>query len=358
MVRNPFPLVLLVAGCAESDPVVEPGDVVDQPVTGASCAPSYTEDVSSCSPAADDYLPRDPGADAWPPCISDSGTYERIEPSVSSIARVEAYEAIGALLWDQVPTHDDFIAARVIFEEEQGLGSRVARRYDVHYPPPAAGECDEEGIAAAHPHYCVGPATLQPIVVGAFAGGALGSDRVVNAAKIGAALQWFLYVSAIKEATTCTEKPKDCDSSWAYYSGGTPRATPVGLALDIDRYAPQTHDRAYDAVLAVRCWRDLDRAVPAEELDTRDRAIAQLDRALVRGMAILIRQRLLALECATGDYLRATLAGLQILVPLLDRETRDRDPAAADLLLALVNGDAGSSVADAVAAVDSVFACP
>ncbi len=351
--------------CGDGDPSGQDASITDDPVTGAACspAPSYTEDVSGCSAAATDYMPRENASadDDWDACISDDGVYHQIEASVSSIARVEAYDAIGDLLWGAgaEPTHDAFLEARVKFEEEQGIGSRVARRYDVHYTAPAEGACDEEGVAEAHPDYCVGPATLQPIIVEAFADGALGHNRIVNAAKIHAALQWFLYVSPIKECTTCAETPKDCDSCWAYYSGGTPRDTPIGMASEIDDCAPETHDRAYDGLLAVRCWRDLDQAVPAEDTALQALAIGQLDTALVRGVSILVRQRFEELSCATGDYRQGALEALRILVPLLDRETRARDASAADTLMAEIEKNADEvDLTAAVTALDDTYPCP
>jgi hypothetical protein len=353
------------SGCAEDDPVENNPPLPDGGIEGEECPdgePSYTEDVSDCEPAATDYLPRENGSadDGWDACISDDNTYHQIEDSVSSIARVVAYEDIGDLLWhNSEPTPQDFLDARLVYEEEQGLGSRVARRYDVHYDPPPEGGCEDEGVLEQHPDYCVGPATLQPIILDAFAAGVDGEDVVVNAGRIEAALQWFLYVSAIKEATTCTDTAKDCDSCWAYYSGGTPRDMPIGLARDIDCYGPETHDRAYDGVLAVRCWRDLDPDEIATDLELRDLAIAQLDFALLRGMGILIRQRFEELECSSGDYRAAALEELRILVPLFDRETRERDPVVADLLADEVAKDADAIDVDAVtAAIDEVYPCP
>jgi hypothetical protein len=352
-------------GCADEDPKENNPPLPDGGVEGDECPdgePAYTEDVSGCDPPATDYQPRDNGSanDDWDQCISDDNSYHQIEDSVSSIARVEAYDQIGELLWhNSTPTPQDFLDARVIYEEEQGLGSRVARRWDPHYDPPPAGSCEDEGIPEQYPDYCVGPATLQPIVVAAFADGVEGQQLAVNAGRIEAALQWFLYVSAIKEATTCTDTAKDCDSCWAYYSGGTPRETPIGLAFDIDCYAPETHDRAYDGVLAVRCWRDLDSGEIATDLELRDLAIGQLDFALLRGMSILARQRFLELECSTGDYQQAALEELRVLMPLLDRETRERDAATADLLAAEVAKDADAIDVDAVvAAIDAVYPCP
>jgi len=355
----------LGAGCGTADPTVRDAGATDQPIIGAACAqaPTFTEDLASCNATATDYQPRDNNSanDTWATCISDDGSYHKIEASVSSIARVQAYDAIGLKLWADgaEPTFQDFFDMRVLFEEEQGLGSRVARRYDVHYDPPATGKCDEDGVADANPDYCVGPATLQPLIVAAFADGSAGRDRLVNAAKIRAAIQWFMYVSSVKEGTTCTDSPKDCDSCWAYYSGGTDRDTPIGLAADIRALSPETHDRAFDGVLAVRCWRDLDQSIPAGDAAMRDRAVAQLDAAVVRGMAILIRQRFAALACSTVDYQRAEHEALRILVPLFDRETRARDAATADLLLAEVAKDASAiDVSGVLAAIDATYPCP
>jgi hypothetical protein len=353
-----------LAGCGEADPSPGDGSVVDDPIVGTPCAtaPAYVEDVSGCVPLGTDYQPRDGGqTNGWPACISDDDLYHQLEPSVSSIARVAAYDAIGGDLWEDgaTPTHEDFLAARVLFEEEQGLGSRVARRYDIHYDPPTTGSCEDEGVPAAHPDHCVGPGTLQPIIVAAFADGAEGNHRIVNAYKIEAATQWFLYVSAIKEAFTCTTTAADCDSHWAYYSGGTARADPAGLAADVDALAPETHDRAYDGVLAVRCWRDLDPEETATDLARRDQSIAQLDRALLRGMSILIRQRFLALACSTSDYQQGHLEALRILVPLFDRETRSRSSTAADLLMTEVAKSAEAvDVSAVVDALDSTYPCP
>ncbi|MCP4679980.1 MAG: hypothetical protein GY854_31705 [Deltaproteobacteria bacterium] len=361
--------LMFTGACAGKDP----GDTDDRntddtgayPDAGEKCAENdltYQENVSGCQPTVGDYLPRENGSadDEWEACISDDNTYHQVEESVSSISRVEVYEAIGELLWENdAISAEDFIDARVLFEEEQGLGSRVARRWDPHYKGPMEGSCEDKGVPEAYPDYCVGPATLQPIIVDAFASGAGGEEMLVNAAKIEAALQWFFYVSSIKEATTCEDTPKDCDSCWAYYTGGTPRETPIGLAADIDDLAPATHDRAYDGVLAVRCWRDLDQEMPATDPAMQTRAISQLDTALLRGMSILVRQRFLALECSSGDHRAATLEALRILVPLLSRGTRERDPAAAGLILGEVGKEASVIDADAaIAALDDVYSCP
>jgi hypothetical protein len=355
-----------LAACAANDPKGSNGNNNNTPANGAACEPPVTtiEDVSACAAVATDYRPRDNGSanDTWPACISDDNLYHQIQPSVSTIARVTAFEAIGDLLWKngKVASTQDFIDARIAYEEEQGLGSRIARRFDPHYTAPASGNCENPVVAAANPDYCVGPTKLQPLVVAAFADGALGNDPVVNAARIEAALLWFFYVSVIKEATTCTAAPQDCDSSWAYYGGGVSRSLPIGLGRYVDRIGPETHNRAYDGVLAVRCWKNLDNETGlSTNLTLRDQAIGQLDAALLRGMALIVRQRFLELECASGDFQMAALAELQVLVPLLDRATRVRDAGAADLLLAETAKAADAvDVAAAVTVLDAQYSCP
>lgn len=365
-----FSIFTLAAyGCAADDPTANDPQIQDVAIDGAACSPipTYSENLSSCTPLATDYEPRDGGqTNGWDACISDDDAYHRIQESVSSISRVEAYDAIADMLWRDgaTPTHEDFVAARVLFEEEQGLGSRVARRYDVHYPAPDTGSCEDEGVADANASRCVGPATLLPIVVAAFADGAQGQNRIVNALKIQAALQWFLYVSSVKEATTCTDTAKDCDSAWAYYSGGTTRDAPRGLAADIDGLSEETHDRAFDGVLAVRCWRDLDPAETATNLDLRDQAIGQLDKAVFRGMSLMLRQHFAALPCASGDYLEGHWQAAQIIGSLFTPLLRLQDDTGApgdlaDTIEAELAKDAGSADATAVMnAIDATLDCP
>ncbi|MCP4602868.1 MAG: hypothetical protein GY847_20520 [Proteobacteria bacterium] len=363
-------LVLCSTACVDDDPTKQglqdtnPDTNMDTDANTQCKADDlvYEEEIADCIPKETDYMPRDNGSkdDSWEACISDDNRYHQIEESISSIARVEVYDTIAAMLWENsAVTAQNFIDARILFEQEQGLGSRVARRYDIHYDPPPEGSCEDKGIPNAYPNYCVGAAVLQPIIVEAFGKGCQSDNMVTNAAKIEAALQWFLYISSIKEATTCAQKANDCDSSWAYYSGGTPREAPIGLAADIDYLAPETHNRAYDGILAVRCWRDLDYETEAANSKMQTLAKEQLDFAMLRAMGLLIRQRFLALSCSTGDYQQATLDGLRILVPLFDRETRERDPAVADLLMNEIEKPAQKiDFAEVVSKIDSTYPCP
>jgi hypothetical protein len=359
-------LAATLGACAADDPGASGHGLGGGGDGGDACpAPRYVEDVSACVPLAVDYFPRDDGSahDAWPACISDGGVYHRIEPSVSSIARVESFERIADLLWRRSgpPSPQDFLDARVEYAVDQGLDSRVQRREDEHYPPPVAGACTDPGVPAANPDRCVGPARLLPILNDAFAAGARGEAPRENAARIEAALIWFLYVSAHKEAITCAVTPRDCDSSWAYYTGGTPREAPIGLAAYVDARGPATHDRAYDGTLAVRCWRNLDHETGvATDPVLQARAVGQLDRAMLRGVALIARERFRAVSCHDADRAAADLAFLRAFVPFLDREARSRDAGRADVLVAEAARERPADVdaAAAVAALDGLFPCP
>lgn len=357
---------LLVGACSGPEES-ERADAGAQPdastATDCPTPPEHVEELSACQGLATDYRPRENGSadDSWAACISDDGVYHRVAESVSSIARVEAFDGIAELLWrgGKVPSAQEFVDARVLYAQDQGLDSRLQRREDVHFPADAAGrKCSEAGVPEENPERCVGPAKLLPILNDAFARGAQGESPRKQAARIEAALLWFLYVSPLSEATSCAEKPADCDSAWAYYTGGTPRKSPAGLARYVEALGPETHDRAYDGALAVRCWRNLDNETGvAGNLELRDLARAQYDQALLRGVALIARQRFTELACADGPGNEARLAFLQTLVPFLDRAAKAREPDAAALLQAEV-GAAVPDVARAVGALDSLFACP
>ncbi len=333
---------------------------------GGFCAtlPSFTENVSACPFAMDDYRPRENNSanDTWPACVSDTNVFSPINPSISSVARVAAFEQMADLLWrgQRTPGPQDFVDARVLFAQDQGLDSRVQRREDIHYPA-AAMACSTAGVPAANPDRCVGPAKLLPILNDAFTRGAMGESPQVHAARIEAALLWFLYTSTLSEVVSCTSRAQDCDSSWAYYGGGAPRDQVVGLAKAVQALAPEAHQRAYDATLAVRCWRNLDNETGvATNLTLRDRALGQLDRAMLRGLVVVLRQRVAELSCTTGATRDARLTFVQVLSPLLERALRERSPSSADVVKTqLAKVDAATVDVSAVtAALDTAFPCP
>ena len=351
-------------GCGEGDPVGS--DDAGQGDCGLSVADAMPPaDASpSCLTLASDYNPRvnSSADDQWPACISDDNQYHRFDDSISSVARVAAFEAIAALLVGGCPSPQAFIDARVIYQEASGLDSRVARREDEHYPAaPLACRDMTAAELASYPDRCVGPARILPLLSDAFAAGAVGAEPERNAARIEAGLLWFLYTSVYKEATTCTEVVNDCDSHYAYYGGGFDRSGGTGLARYLSRVSPQSHDRVWDGILAVRCWRDLDNpAGIAADLAMRDRALAQLDAALLHGLASVVRDRVVALSMSSGEAARAHLAFAQVLGAVLDREASLRDASAA----AQLRGELAKSDPSAVdqgiisAALSSLFPCP
>ena len=352
--------VFVLAGlfaCDDGTPLIPYSQ--DASAAGDSGSTGPRPDAGSCARTDTDY---EPGADdGWPACVADDGAYHRIEATISSIARVRAFEDIAGLLFDPAvdASGDDFLEARRIYQEDEGLDSRVVRRYDPHFEPPDDGDCTVEGVPEQYPDYCVGPARLQPLLLEAFNSGIAGQDPRLNAGCIEAALLWFLQVSVYKESLTCTSKAKDCDSAYAYYTGGESARGGIGLARYVRTADPLAHDRVWDGILAVRCWRDLDGAEVASDMARRELARDQLDRALIDGVAAIARERLLKLEQGGGERVYHH-AFLQVLGPFLDREARARSPRTADALLSELRkaGPATVDTTTAIAATDELFVCP
>ncbi|MEZ4381073.1 MAG: hypothetical protein R3A79_06975 [Nannocystaceae bacterium] len=345
-----------------------------------------TLDESACTPQASDYMPRTnmSADDTWAACVSDNGQYNLIADTPSSVARVEAYEMIAALLWADgaTPSAEDFTAARDVYVTPEGLESRLVRREDLHYDPvpeeewdplvDADKQCSVEVNYMNYPDRCVGPAKMSPLVVDAFAAGQTGEgDPAVHAATIEGTLLWFLYSSVYKEANTCaTSKAKDCDSAWAYYTGGYQLDGGIGLAARVNSESPESHARIFDGILAVRCWRDLtnegDTYPLLEELDASDQQLfqqgwEQLDEALHRGYARVVRARMEAMisHACDGSATAADWAFLQVAGPALDREATVRGAPEASTLSALWKMDApnAQNLADGITALDAVFPC-
>lgn len=87
---------------------------------------------------------------------------------------------------------------------------------------------------------------IEPMLNDAFAAGAAGKDPVLNAARVEAALLWFLFVSPYKETRTCATAQADCDSGWAYYTGGDDDRTLEGRGFA--RYVRARSKQAHDAI--------------------------------------------------------------------------------------------------------------
>ncbi len=375
--------VPLLAGCPEDGPaggssVGGDGDG-DGDGDGEPCgvAEMVAVDESSCEPLDTDYTPATPQADPYPTCISDSGTYELVADPPGALARVMAYEAIAELLWNGgTPTPEDFIAARTIYEADEGLRSRVDRREDLHYPPIPESEwnagldddkqCADPDLVQQYPQRCAGPSRIRLLVNQALIDGIDGvGDPLVNAARVEAGLLWFFYLSIYKEAFTCTAAGNDCDSMWAKYTGGEQVGGGIGFSARVERASPSTHGRIFDAILAVRCWRDLYPDSTGYDTLSGDSKVMfdavweQLDQSLHRGLALIVRVELEE-PVSCGPEAAANWVFVQIGLDILDREASERDADLAEQLrtIAAVAEPTPEQRMEAVALLDEVFPCP
>lgn len=349
---------------------------------GGDCTPMpeatfQAVDESSCAAAATDFVPGS-DSDPYPACMVDDGAYHLVADTPSSIARVEAYETMMDLLGDS-PTPDDFVMARTEYALDEGLESRLVRREDLHYPEIPMSDfdpdfeddkqCSAPSNVEKHPDRCAGPAKIAPIIDAAFVAG-IEEDGApeIQVAKIDAAVMWFFLLSSYKEANTCINTAKDCDSSWAYYTGGFDRNGGIGLSEEVSALSDMAHQRIFDGISAVRCWRE---AYPIEDYPTRDDlpeegerllsdALEQLDNALWYGYARVVRDRIEQHDSVCGIEAEASLAWLQIAGPVLDFEASERGAAEASTLAAFWNNDAptAADLEGAVAAIDAIFPCP
>ena len=378
-----IPLALALTGCPGDDTGSnETGGMGTADSSGGECTPSAdiaAADESACMPAASDYQPlTDAEGDQYPACVTDDGAYHLIDTTPSSIARVEAFEDVMAQLAADL-SPDGFTMARATYSVDEGLESRVVRREDLHYDPvpeadwdpgvDADKQCSVEANVTKYPERCAGPARIAPIVNDAFAAGQTGEGTPeIHMARIEAALLWFMHLSVYKEANTCLATEKDCDSSWAYYTGGVDRAGGIGLAEEIRGLTELGHNRIWDGFSAVRCWRELYPLetyptlgdVPAEGQTLLDDAYAQLDAALWYGWARLLRDRIELQGGLCGVDSEANLAFLKIAGPVLSEQADRIDAGAAAPLADLWAADAPTAeqLEAAVSTIDSMFGCP
>jgi hypothetical protein len=134
-----------------------------------------------------------------------------------------------------------------------------------------------------------------------------------------------------------------------------------GMARYVRALDVETHHRVWDGILAVRCWRDLDNPTGvATDLEMRDRAASQMDRAGLRGVALIVRDRAADLATLTGDDLTVAWAFLQVLGPVLDRDASLRDSTlAAQLRGELSLANPASVDPDVIInALDQLYPCP
>jgi hypothetical protein len=327
---------------------------------------------------ATDYEPRQnmSMADMWAACPSDAYYTSKMFPLVvgpsapgGGIGRVKAFDDVAQKLWrsGKVPVKKDFEDALVIYGMGDGsISSRLVRRQDIHYPDIANNSktrCTEMGVPEANPDRCVGPAKLVPIVNNAFETAInMGVEPLTQAARIEAALLWFSYVSVLAEQGTCRDTPEDCDSVWSHYNGAVAVDAPdqLGLARYIKNLSDETHTRVFDGMLAINCWRKLDPTPMSTNAALYARAQGQIDAALLRGMALILRDRFAQVGCSSGDVQKAHFAFIRTLGPFFDRAARAIDATKADALKAQVGAPepAQVNVQAALAAIDGLFPCP
>jgi len=389
---------LLLGGCPGDDTGAE-GTETSDPTAGTStggetesadsgsgtetegaCVPSDAEltpfDESGCTPAETDYQPTVNGSadDMWPACTNDDGNYTPLEPS-GAAARVEAWEMMRTIFAGGLMP-EDFTAARAQYAIDQGIESRVQRREDVRYPEiPAEDQdptvdfdkqCTIETNVEAYPERCAGPARIAPIINEAFVAGQMGEgDPAVHAARIDAAIAWFMYISVLKESTfSCPVAgfEGDCDSGWAYYNGSTGRDNPIGLGRDVNDVSPLANNRIFDGLAAMRCWRD---TYPADmDADTTDPLYIagrdQLDRANDYGYARVLRDRLNRQLPLCGAEAEANWAWIQVAGQGLVKAAQDLDAGRAATWEALLANDAPTpdDILAGAAVLDTLFPCP
>ena len=366
----------MLGGCGDEDP---PASADARPETDAAtdAAPPIDgapiDSGATCMAQATDYMPRElmSANDMYPACISDAmpDRYSQIGASVSTVARIAAFEEIAQRLFIAgAPSNQAFIDARVQYELAEGLGSRVSRREDEHYPA-APMACNAAGFdPSAFPDRCVGTVKLVPLIQAGFMTGGMSADareRRLAAARIEGALLWFLYTSVYKEATTCRATPADCDSGWAYYTGGEHRDAGKGFSRYVRALDLETHQRAFDAILAVRCWRGLDVVADANDdamyAMLRTRAIAQLDVAALRGVVLIIKSRLSRLDGQTGVDAEVTWEMLRTYGPVLNRAATALGGAEATTWTTEIGKQGVPTMAQRNAmhhALDVLFPCP
>jgi hypothetical protein len=187
----------------------------------------------------------------------------------------------------------------------------------------------------------------------------------VNAARVDAGLLWFFYLSIYKEGFTCSGAGKDCDSMWAKYTGGEQVGGGIGFSARVRPVSESTHRRIFDAILGIRCWRDLNPDAVGYDTLTGDSKVMydavweQLDESLHRGFTLIVREKLeAAVTC--GPEANANWAFVQVGLDVLDREASERDAPLADELraIAAVEEPTPEQRAEAVALLDQIFPCP
>ena len=162
------PLALLAqlaaGGCKESDPPasIDAPTAIDADVTVDAPVDASPADANpACVAAATDYTPREQmsATDPYPTCVSDAdpATYVVINPSVSTIARVAAFEQIATLLFTGAPGNQAFIDARVAYSHAS------ARTRAVVTAAPSSTVSARSAARVGFSNWKPGPAAWRPV---------------------------------------------------------------------------------------------------------------------------------------------------------------------------------------------------
>jgi hypothetical protein len=357
----------LVAACESKDPVPTPGSTADAASTAHACNPAGAAVLAppaGCSISPADYTPRDPSSagSRFPRCISDDNAYHPFNIDVPANGRISAIAKMGELLgWDgsRVPAPADFEQARIAYTQPEGVDSRVQRREDIHYP--AAPKLCRDMTPAEIAQYrdrCAGPGKILPIINDAFEKGTKAVDPTIQAARIEGALLWMNWVSVFKEAMGCETEVEQCDSTTGWWGGNQDRRaapTKSSFAANVKPLSVVAYERQWDAILAVRCWRDADNPTgTATNTALRDRAKAQLDQSNNHALALVIRHRLQNLTCVSA------WETVKILGGAIDFVATSADPTKAKILRDETAKSDPKNVDPkaAIAALDALFPCP
>ncbi len=347
-------LWLVFATACGGEDAAAPGDVDIGPNGGVFGAET---EGGSCVPL-DQSLPTDytPGkSDGWPACVSDDGKFHPFESSISTAARAKAFDDIAKLLFTPAsdPSPDAFIEARLIYDEDEGIGSRVVRRYDPHNEVPRGTNCTKAADVKAEPTYCAGPGRILPIAQDALAEGAKGNAPRFQAGRLEGALLWFFAISTYKETFSCSDTIADCDSAYAYYDGAGAGYALGGYVAAVD---PDADDAAKLGALAVNCWRDVDMTIPPKNTALRERARAQFDRAVIRGALSVLLDRIDQAKSATGDTQRFHWGFIRTFLGALDSQVW-RDGGAKKAIAAAQLADAPTDLDSLAAALKGLANC-
>lgn len=332
----------------------EGGDTSILVVDATPTSDAYERDM--CMPNADDY----PG-DTWGECISDEGRYELAgDNTPSSAARVAAFDEIAALLWrSEDVTVQNLVDAELIYGEDGGVGSRVARRYDAHVSKPEGADCKADDAATQWPEYCVGPAQIEPLIIDSFAEAIAGNDVTANIANVRSGLVWFYYLSVYKEAYSCASKAQDCDSHWAYGNGGKQLdEDPLGLAGLIKTQSTLAYEALFNANLAVRCWRAEDATEVSENPDLHQKVLAQVDRALDYAYSLVLIGELNRWSTGSNRVKVFAEQTLIVLGPTIARAASERGSSYTFGDVSTWQSLSNDKVSELIEALSEAFPCP